>query len=120
MINSHWSCDFYRKAKEEGFKFAVRQHIPNFSDAEASLHKLKDKEEMWTLPFVKRWEESEVFEGANLPKDHPESFEKWEVKKYEEDGEHLLICHLKNKSYWVVAYLMDLDNSGVELTSNNN
>jgi hypothetical protein len=56
---NHWSRDFYREAKSEGFKFAFRQHIPNFvSGVDASLHKLKTKEEIWELPYLTMYKNS--------------------------------------------------------------
>lgn len=108
----HWSREFYAEAKAEGYKFAIRQHIPNFvSGVEASLHKLKNKKEMWQLPFVKRWKENEIYQNCNLPADHPEAVKELKLKKYDctDDGEQLLMAYCNNGSYWVVAYAMDLE-----------
>lgn len=104
----HWSRYFYDEAKKEGYEFAVRQHIPNFSDAEAGLYKLKTKEELEEIPFFKSFKNSEFYEGENLPKNHPESTKEIKFKDYAPDGEQLIVAHLKNGSNWVMGYFMDL------------
>ena len=104
----HWSRYFYDEAKSEGYKFAVRQHIPNFSDAEATLYKLKTKEELEEIPFFKRWKNSELWEGKNLPTDHLEATKEIKFEDYGE-GEQLIMAYLNNGSHWVMGYFMDLE-----------
>lgn len=94
----HWSRVFYDKAREKGFRFAARAHRPGCIegfDSDADLQAFDDKGELYKLPFVQRWEQDERF-------DH------WELPKHSQDGEHLLVAHLKNGEHWVVAYFTPL------------
>jgi len=96
---TNWRDEYYHNAKKEGFKYCVRENIQMFSDEQPSWHKLKNKEELWQLPFIRQ--RVEKFKNYN--------FKKWKFRDSEKGSEQdLIYCESEGETY-LVAYVMDLE-----------
>ena len=97
---TNWRYEFYHNAKKEGFKYCVIEYIQMFSEKQSSWHKLKNKKELWELPFILEWVE----------KNNHNNLKKWEFREsdYLKSIEQDLVFYNQNGESYLIAYVMDL------------
>lgn len=80
-------------------KWLVRQHVPNFKEANPHDVHLVDKDKIFNVSFIANW-------GMGLfPENHCSHFE---LVPHGDNGENLILVHFKNdtgkKTFYVVGY----------------
>jgi len=93
----HWSDKKFLELKAEGYKYAVRNHTPNYmSGVDIKFFTAEKIEDIYNAPFIKKWKDDKNCMDV--------------IIEYKEHGsnQHLVRAFMKDGTYWVIGYFCNL------------